>query len=64
MAQFAITVRQLVPTRQLRDQTFNPRGVYDFTASSEENALEAFHRQTRIADPDQFQVCVTRLTPQ
>lgn len=64
MAHFAITVRQLVPTRRLRNQANNPRGVYDLTADSEETALEQFHRQTPIADPEDFQVRITRLTPQ
>jgi hypothetical protein len=66
MAEFAITVAQRVNTRKLAksdDRQFNPRGVYQYRAPSEERALETFHKEVPIAHLEDFEVKVTRLTP-
>jgi hypothetical protein len=66
MPDYAIVVRQLVPTRRLSkqdDRSFNPRGAYQLTASSEEKALDEFHRTNPIATLDEFEITITRLTP-
>ena len=40
----------------------NPRGAYEYRATSEARALDAFHAEVPIGRLDDFVITVTRLT--
>ena len=66
MPDFAIVVAQRVSTRRLTkpdDRMVNPRGVYQYRATSDAKALDAFHASVPIGCLDDFVITVTRLTP-
>lgn len=64
--EYAIVVRQRVPTRKLNkpdDRIINPRGAYTYRASSADHALDLFHREVPIGCLDDFEITCTQVTP-